>query len=99
MRVDPKDKGKSTLVLVTQNNEVFWVNDVFGSNQSVARLKSLKRSKSMKPEVLVGMPNVNEANIFWIEPKTQSGVLMKVGKKGGSTKIDIRLDIEPMCTI
>lgn len=98
MHVDPHTR-KSNVVIVNQNNDVFWVSDVFGRGQEIQRIKSLKRPKSMRPELLVGMSNGDEANIFWIDPKTQSGMLVKVGKSGGMTKpVEIRLDVEPMCS-
>ena len=97
MHVDPHTK-KSNLVMVNQNNDIFWVSDLFGRGQEIQRLKSLKRPKSMKPELMVGMANADEASIFWIDQKTRSGFLIKVGRLGGITKpFEIRLDIEPMC--
>ncbi|KAK5954898.1 hypothetical protein OHC33_003577 [Knufia fluminis] len=97
VHVDPHTK-KSNLVLVNHNNDVFWVSDLFGRGQDIQRFKSLKRAKSMKPELLVAMPNADEASIFWIDQKLQSGMLMKVGRSGGMTRpVEIRLDLEPMC--
>lgn len=97
MFVDSNTK-KSNMVMVNHNNDVFWVSDLFGRGQEISRLKSLKRPKSMKPELLVGMTNAEEASIFWIDHKTRSGLLVRVGRSGGVTKpYEIQLDIEPMC--
>ena len=97
MHVDPHTK-RSNLVMVNQNNDIFWISDLFGPGQDIQRLKSLKRPKSMKPELLVAMSNADEANIFWVDTKTRSGVLIKVGRSGGITRpYEIRLDVEPMC--
>lgn len=98
MHVDPHTR-KSNLVMVNHNNDVFWINDIFGRGQDIQRIRSLKRPKSMKPEMLVSMSNADEANIFWVDQKTQSGMLVRVGKSGGMTRpIEIRLDVEPMCS-
>lgn len=97
LHVDPHTK-KSNLVMVNHNNDVFWISDLFGRGQDIQRLKSLKWSKSMKPELLVAMPNADEASIFWIDQKLQVGMLIKVGRSGGMTRpAEIRLDMEPMC--
>lgn len=97
LKVDTSSK-KSSLVIVNHNNDVFWVSDAFGRSQDIQRFKPLKRAKSMKPEVLVGMANTDEANIFWVDPKSRCGMLVKVGRAGGMTRpTEIRLDVDALC--
>lgn len=84
--------------MVNHNNDIFWISDLFGRGQDIQRIKTLKRPKSMKPELMVAMTNADEASIFWIDQKTHTGMLVRVGKSGGMTKpMEIRLDMEPMC--
>lgn len=90
---------RTNMVMINQNNDIFFIADAFGRGQDIQKIKSLKRPKSMKPEVLVGMTTADEASLFWIDQKTESGVLVKVGKSGGVTKpVLIPLNIEPMCS-
>lgn len=98
MHFDPNNR-KASLLMINHNNEVFWITDVFGTGQDINPLKSLKRPKSMKPELYISMPNADEANVFWIDTSKQAGMLMKIGRSGGMTRpVEIRLDIEPMCS-
>lgn len=86
------------MVMVNHNNDVFWVSDLFGRGQEISRPKTLKRPKSMKPELVMGMANADEANIFWIDQTARSGLLAKIGRSGGITRpFEIPLDIELMC--
>lgn len=90
---------KASIVMINHNNEVFWLTDVFGQGQDIHQLKSLKRPKSMRPELHISMPNSDEANVFWIDTSKQAGMMMKIGRSGGMTKpVEIRLDIDPMCS-
>lgn len=98
MHVDPHTK-RSNLVMVNQNNEIYWISDLFGRGQEIQKIKTLKRPKSMKPELMVAMSNSDDCNIFWMDPKSPCGWLAKVGKSGGMTKpVELRMDIEPMCS-
>ena len=75
------------------------MSDLFRWVQEVQLVKSLKRAKSIRLELLVVMPNAGEANVFWIDTKLKSGMLLKVGRSGGIAKlVEIRLDIEAMCS-
>lgn len=98
MHVDPHTK-KSNLVMVNSDNEIYWISDLFGRGQDIQKIKTLKRPKSLKPEIMVAMSNADEASLFWIDHKSQCGWLAKVGKSGGMTKpAEIRLNVDPMCS-
>ena len=75
VHVDPHT-NKSNLVMVNHNDDGFWISDLFGRGQDIQRFKSLKGSKSMRPELIVAMPNANEANILWIDQQLRVGIVM-----------------------
>lgn len=90
--------GRSNLVLVNQNNIVFWVTDIFGRDTKIDKVNILKRPKSLKNEIQVAMSNSDEASVFWVDKATQTGVLVKVGKNGGKAQpLYFRLDVDPLC--
>lgn len=97
MFVDIQNR-KCNMVLVNQNNDVFWITNTFSSDQEVHKVRSLKRPKGMTPEVLVCMTALEEATLFYLNKGASSGTLIKVGRGGGIEEpVQLRLDYEPMC--
>jgi hypothetical protein len=61
--------------------------------QEPRRVGTVKRSVSVIKEVELGMPSVDEENIFWVEKG--KGMLVTMGKGGGKTKpVELVVDLE-----
>lgn len=87
----------SNLVLINQRNEVFWILDAFGLGKEARRVTTIKRPRSLKRDVVIGMPTSDEVHVFWIGKG--HGKLVTVGKSGGKSKpLELEIDVSQLCS-
>lgn len=76
---------------MNQRNEIYWILDAFGTGKEIRRVATVKRTCSVKREVVMGMSTSDEVHVFWIGKGR--GQLVTIGKSGGMSR-PLELDID-----
>ncbi|KAI9893088.1 MAG: hypothetical protein M1814_000635 [Vezdaea aestivalis] len=87
------------IALITQSNEIHWMQNAFGRGSSMEQVARIKRRNSVLREVELAMPRRDELHIFWIDKEKARGTLVTVGRSGGkSNPAHLTVDMNTLLT-
>jgi hypothetical protein len=81
--------------MMNDQNEIFWINDPFGKEQAPVSIGKVKKTKSVKRDVEIAVPDHDEVHLFWTDKR--KGVLVTMGRSGGKSKpVDLNIDMNQL---